>query len=122
MLMRLQSAVDAMLTLESIRGVKLTSPPPSIFLALNFYSMANYESFGTTVLCSLTHLLTLIDVMIDDVIIISKSTCVLTKGPCKRTQQVTTLLGPTMWEVVGTCWQLLRGACKRTQHLLTLLA
>ena len=36
--------------------------------------------------------------------------------------RVTTLLGPTMLGVVGTCWRLLRGACKRTQHLPTLLA
>ena len=41
------------------------------------------------------------------------------KGPCKRTQQVTTLLGITMLGVVG---HLLRGACKRTQELPTLLA
>ena len=29
------------------------------------------------------------------------------KSPCKRTQQVTTLLGSTMLGVVGTCWHLL---------------
>ena len=45
-----------------------------------------------------------------------------TKSPCKRTQQVTTLLGPTMLVVVGACWHSLRDEYKRTQQLPTLLA
>ena len=40
------------------------------------------------------------------------------KDPCKRTQQVTTMLSNN----VGSCWHVSRGACKRTQHLPTLLA
>ena len=51
-------------------------------LILNFCSSTDYQayiSFGTSVLCLLRHLLTLIKyVPIDDIIIISHATCVLT--------------------------------------------
>ena len=44
---------------EGMVGVKVP-PPPSSFLALNFAALPIVKSFGTTVLCLLTHRLMLI--------------------------------------------------------------
>ena len=62
-------------------GVKLTPPPD--FFGFNFCYLSVYpKASGTTVLCSLPHVLTIIliksDVTIDDIIIIRHATCVLT--------------------------------------------
>ena len=66
------------LTLEGTRRVKLT--PPSIFLALNFCSLTDYKKLWHN--CSLFVKISfdpkLSDVTINDVIIISHATCVLT--------------------------------------------
>ena len=66
-------------------GVKLKHPPPPRFFGFKFLLLhLIIKSFGTTVICSLTHLLTQDEVMIDKVIIIRNETSVLTTKVVKK--------------------------------------
>ena len=39
------------------------------------------------------------------------------KGPCKRPQQHTTLLGPTMLSLVARCWPMCTNGRNKSQHV-----